>query len=701
MKVVTRPLAALAALFASLPAFAQSTEQQLPEVKVRAAAETATSPVQGYSAQRSATATKTDTPILETPQAITVVSREQMEDLGATSLTEALNYAAGVRSDAYGVDSRSDNITVRGGYPVEYRDGIRRQLTGFYTSTTRVEPYGLERIEVLRGPSAMLYGMGSTAGVVNQVSKRPLAETQREIGIQLGSWSRTQVQADLTGALSADRQWLYRVVALARSADTQVDYVPDDRLYLAPSLTWRPSAATSLTFQFLAQKDGSGSTSQFFPWEGTLLPNPNGQIPTNRFIGEPGLDRYDSERTELGWLFSHRFDERWSINQNTRFTNNEVDYFSVYGDSFSNPGTFLDPATGLLDRFAFFEQRKAKGLTADQFIEARLATGPVRHQVLLGLEYVQHKERSQSASENPIGYPFPPATVPPINAYAPVYGAYAMPALTANPDTEMSQTGVYLQDQMKIGQWIVVAGLRQDRVVNSLEGSADEVDSATTSRAGLMYLFNSGIAPYVSYSESFTPIAGTDFYNQRWTPMRGEQVEAGIKWQPAGKSLTATAAVYDLKETNRQAPDPNNPLNQIQVGQTKTSGAELELVGNVLPWLDLAAHYNYLNQDAQLEQMPEQQVAVWASGRLSAAALAGLRWGLGVRYFSSFKDGDAPETPDVTLFDAMLGYDIARWRLQLNGQNLADKIYVGTCLGRGDCWYGARRTFLLSARYQF
>jgi iron complex outermembrane recepter protein len=703
----TRLLAAFAVSFATQAALAQTAEQQLPEVKVRAAAETATSPVQGYSAQRSATATKTDTPLLETPQAVTVVTRDQIEDQGANTLQEALNYAAGVRSDAYGLDSRSDNISVRGGTPVEYRDGLRRQLTGYYTSTIPTEPYGLERIEVLRGPSAMLYGLGSTAGVVNLVSKRPLAESYREVGVQIGSFDRKQVQADLTGRLTADGEWLYRLVALARNADTQVDYVPNDREYFAPSLTWRPSAATSLTFQFLWQKDRSGSTSQFLPWEGTILPNPNGQVPTNRFIGEPALDRYDSNRTEVGWLFEHRLDERWTLHQSTRFTDNHVDYFSLYGDAFfTNPGHFADSATGLLNRFAFFEKRDANGFAADQFLEGRLTTGAIRHQVLLGLEYQQHKEHAMSASDNPPGYPFPPNNVPPINAYNPVYGTYTiLPELAALPNTRLNQTGIYLQDQMKIDRWIVVAGVRQDRVVNSLEGSSDQVDAESTMRAGLMHVFDGGLAPYMSYSESFTPIAGIDFFNQRYKPLRGEQVEAGVKWQPVGRRLTATAAVYELKEKNRQVTDPIHPNSFLQVGQSKTNGAELELVGRVLPWLDIAAHYNFLDQDPQLEQMPEHQASVWASGRLALSGLAGLRWGLGVRYFSSFKDGpadgDAPTVPAATLYDGMLGYDTGPWRFALNAQNLADKIYFSTCLARGDCWYGTRRNVILSARYQF
>ena len=216
----------------------------LPEVRVDANAEheTATTPVIGYRAKNAATATKTDTPLAETPQSVTVITRDQIVDQGATNLQDALTYAAGVRSDAYGLDARTDSFRVRGAYPDVYLDGLR-QAYGYYTSTTRTEPYTLERLEVLRGPSGMLFGSGTAAGIVNMVSKRPLQETQREVGVQLGSWNRRQLQADLTGPLTADGQWSYRLIAVAREADTQVDFVPDDRRLIAPSLTWRPSGA--------------------------------------------------------------------------------------------------------------------------------------------------------------------------------------------------------------------------------------------------------------------------------------------------------------------------------------------------------------------------------------------------------------------------------------------------------------------------
>ncbi|MBO7942169.1 TonB-dependent receptor plug domain-containing protein, partial [Streptomyces sp. S9] len=198
-------------------------------------------------------------------------------DQGALSVQEALGYAAGVRSDAYGLDSRGDWTLIRGSSPTEYLDGLRSSFN-YYTSSMRTDPYMLERIEVLRGPSSMLFGQGSTAGVINLVSKRPQAQAQREIGVQLGSFERRQVNADLTGPLTADGTWLYRIVGVYRDSETQVDQVNDDRRLIAPSLTWKPSEDTSLTFQLRWQRDRTGSTAQFFGWSGLLAPNPNGRV---------------------------------------------------------------------------------------------------------------------------------------------------------------------------------------------------------------------------------------------------------------------------------------------------------------------------------------------------------------------------------------------------------------------------------------
>lgn len=677
------------------------TQGTLPTVTVHGdgQAETATTPVIGYKARNAVTATKTDTPLVETPQSVTVVTRDQMVDQGATGVQEALNYAAGVRSDAYGLDARNDGVRIRGTYPEIYQDGLRRRFD-WYTSDTRVDPFTLERLEVLRGPSSMLFGQSTTGGVVNMVSKRPLAQRQGEVGVQLGSWGRKQVQADLTGPLTADGEWLYRLVAVGRNADTQVDHVPDDRALFAPTLTWQPSAATSLTLQALWQKDKSGSTAQFFPWEGVSLPNPNGRIPLDRFIGEPGFDRYDSERKSIGWLFEHRVNDRLTVRQNTRYSHNHVDYYSIYGDAFGGAVAWQgDPVNRrVLGRYVDVSETTAKMLVTDQHVEADVDTGAVRHKLLAGIDAARYTKDVKSFFDFPTYFG---GTAPSIDVYNPVYQGYTLPGpLTDAPQAGVRQTAFYLQDQMRLGNWIIVAGLRRDRATTTLEGSEDETTYATTRRLGVLYAFPSGWSPYLSYSESFQPqaprtVAGV---TQRLEPLRGEQFEAGLKYEPAGSRFSASAAVYTLNEKNIVL---DRGVSISQAGKTKNQGLELELKGRITPAFDIAAHYNYTDMDPTLEQLPKHQASVWGKYRFAIGGVTGFSAGAGVRYMDSFRDGPAPETPSVTLLDLMLAYETGPWRYALNINNATDKEYVGTCLSRGDCWYGSRRNVVATATYLF
>lgn len=677
-----------------------ATETRLPALTVEASAPepSPVGPDDGYRAPRSATATKTDAPLAETAQSISVVTRERIEDQGAVNLQDALNYAAGVRSDAYGLDSRTDSVRIRGAYPTDYLDGLRRQLSGFYTSNTRVDPYLLERIEVLRGPASMLYGQGTTGGLLNMISKRPLPETRREVGVQFGAFGRRQLHTDLTGALDDDATWMYRFVALGRDAETQVDRVDDDRLLLAPSLTWEPTAGTSVTFQALHQRDRSGSTAQFFPWEGTVGPNRNGHIPTDRFIGDPH-DRYDSERTEGGVLLSHRFGDALTLRHATRYSRNDVEYFSLYADAFSNPGdSYLDPGRRVLGRYGYFEDRRSRVWGSDTHLEYRLATGALQHQFLLGADYARHRSDAESAFDFPVGLG---GTVPDIDVFNPEYPPYTPPPLADEPRSTLRHVGIYAQDRLSWGPWILTAGIRRDRVHNALEGADTERNQATSTSASLMYRFDSGLAPYVAYNESFTPVSGTSLIGERFRPLEGEQVEVGFKFQPAGADLAFNAAFYELQEVNQLVPDPEKPLNTVQTGKIHNRGIEVELIGRLFDRVDLAAHYNYIDPDPAIEQLPHHQGAVWGSVPFTLAGIDGFRAGLGARHFSSYRDGAAPTTPSVTLFDGMLAWDRGPWRYALHGQNLADDTYVAACLGRGDCFYGARRSIHATVNYRF
>jgi iron complex outermembrane recepter protein len=558
---------------------------------------------------------------------------------------------------------------------------------------------------VLRGPSSVLYGDTSTAGLLNLVSKRPQAETHREIGIQYGSFDRKQIQTDMTGKLTEDGQWLYRFIGIFRDSNYQTDFVKDDRIVIAPSVTWRPTTATNWTLLGTYQKDTSGSSTAFLPIEGTLYPGPNGRIPVNRFVGAPGFDKYQTTSGSVSSLFEHAFNNAFTLRQNTRYTHTNGIYNTMYPEQYFNDGTnpnypFLDATRRTVARIVSARDTTKDALTSDTNAELKLQTGPVSHRLLAGLDYRRLDDRARSGAY---------VDTTPFDLYAPIYTGVAAPTLSAEPDSLQSQSGLYLQDQLRLGPWIAVLGVRQDWVTSDVQGSPVQNDKATTWRAGLMYELPFGMTPYVSYAQSFNPIFGSGVCATLCQPMRGEQVEVGFKYQPF-KGLVVNAALYDVTEKNRLASDPANPLYSIQTGEVRIQGAELEVLTSATRDLDIIGSYAYTDARVQsgdnagnhVETVPLHQASLWAKYRLDGLGLRGFTVGAGARYVGETWDGaEHFKTPDYTLFDAMLRYETGPWRWQINASNLADKQHVTTCLARGDCFYGAGRTILTSLTYKF
>ena len=666
-----------------------------------AAAETATGPVQGYVASRSGTGTKTDTPLRETPQSISVVTADRVIDQGATTVQEALRYVPGVFADAYGADSRGDYPRIRGQDPNIYLDGTRMVNTWNFNEW-RPEPYTLERIEVLRGPSSVLYGDTSTAGLLNLISKRPRAESASEIGVQYGSFNRKQVQLDSTGKLTKDGEWLYRFIGVFRDSNMQTDYVKDDRIVLAPSLTWRPTNDTSWTVLGTYQKDTTGSSTAFLPHEGTLFAGPNGLIPINRFASEPGWDRYRTETGAVSSLFEHRFNDALTVRQNMRYVHVEGIYHSLYPDVYSKPDNpFLDPGRRTVARYVSARDSVKDNFTSDTNAELKFATGAVQHKALFGIDYRGYRERASSGG----GY-----DATPFDLYAPVYTGVTSPDMSAEPDLRQRQLGLYAQDQLRLGPWLAVLGLRHDYVTSDTQGTSGEHYRATTGRAALMYELPFGVTPYVTYAQSFNPVFGSGVCATGvCTPQRGEMVELGFKYNPSpGNAING--AIFDTTERNRLASDPDNPLLSVQTGKVRIRGAELEVLARITPELDLIGAYTYLdarvesgdNAGKHVETVPDHQASLWAKYRLALFGLPGVTLGGGVRYIGASWDGtDTLRTPDYTLFDAMIRYDNGPWRLQVNASNLFDKRHLTTCVARGDCFLGVGRTVLGSVTYKF
>ncbi len=691
-------LGALAgALLLALPCFAQATQEadatDLDTVEVRA-------PI----ARSSDTATKTDTPIREIPQSISVVTSDQMRERAIHGVEEAVWFVAGAQGGGYGNDSRSDWLLVRGFTPARYLDGLAL-ADGSGTGITRIEPYALERVEVLKGPSSVSYGAMPPGGMVNYVSKRPTEEVLREIEAQVGSFGLRQAAADFGGPLGGDGTWRYRLTALARNSDDPVDYIFDDRYYFAPAVTWQPDAANALTVLASYQKAETMSGAGFLPAEGTLLPNPNGKIPLNRFTGEPGENGYDKTRSALGYEFRHDFDDDTRFQQSARYARTEVETGASVG-----PFGFTGDQRTLL-RYLFPTEERSDNLALDNNLQFAFDTGRARHVVLAGIDWRRGENDYASA------FSF---AAPPLDVFDPVYGGpVTRPDYTSRTVQTQSQLGAYVQDQVRLDRWVFTLGGRQDWVGTDTEdringGRAHQSDEKFSGRVGVNYLFDSGWAPYAGYSQSFQPTVGTDFDGNAFVPTTGEQVEVGLKFQPANGRLLATLSAYELRQQNTLVVDPNHTLFQIQQGEVRVRGAELEGRWNAGNGLSLFGAYAYIDSEVtettdplslgtEIPLQPRHAASLGADYTIAYGVLAGLGFGGGVRYTGEHF-GDAYnqwQTPSYTLFDAAVHYDAGRWRLQLNASNLTDKEYISVCNSAAWCYYGYPRMLTATARYRW
>ncbi|WP_313518256.1 TonB-dependent siderophore receptor [Pseudomonas sp.] len=671
----------------------------------------------GYVAKRSTTATKTDTPLIETPQSISVVTRKQMDEQNVQNVGDALRYTAGVNAEANGVDTRRDTIAIRGFDATTsggiYRDGLRQY--SFSNQSRQVgETYGLEQVEVLRGPSSILYGQGAPAGIVNLVSKRPTETPLHEIKALYGSNDRAQLGADFGGTLDDQGEWLYRLTGLLRDSDTQVDYAKDDRQFIAPALTWKPSEQTSLTLLSYFQKDRNVMGYYALPRVGTLTGSTHGHLPTDLYVGDPDFDKYDVEQWSIGYQFEQQLDDIWTFRQNTRYSRSYQDQRDIYQWG-------LDDDERTLSRYAFIGHETVKNAMLDNQLQANWSHGAFEHTSLLGIDY-QRARTDQLAGAD--------FSTPPLDAYDPVYHQ----SFPFNPeyDTDQTQTlkqaGLYLQDQLKFDDhWVFNLGGRKDwtrkETADHLSGSnATQRDHAFTWRTGLLYLADNGLAPYASYSESFLPvISSRSRTGSAFEPETGQQYEVGVKYQPRQSNSFVTVSLFDLTRQNVTTADPQDNRFSLQTGEQRSRGVELEAKASLSASLDLIGNYSYSDVEItksndgdkgnRPNSTPRTLASLWAQYAVHNGSLAGLGFGAGVRYVGN-SYGDNENTisiPSYTLFDATVSYELAKLapslrgvQIALNASNLTDETYVSQCGYTGDsCKYGYRRTLAGSVTYNW
>lgn len=664
-------------------------------------------------------ATKSDTPVVETPRSVSIETLSDILDRGGLDLSDAYLYSAGVIGDTYGISTRVDSVQVRGLRAPEYRDSLQA-LFGSYNNT-RSDIYTLEQVEILRGPSAVLYGQGSPGGIVNVVSKTPQDAFAGEIVGEIGNDDRYQLAADFTGPLDAAGSWLYRAVGVWRDTGSQIDHVGENAVTLAPSLTFAPGPDTRLTALLTYQDIEAAAASQFLPIYGTLLPGPDGRrMDPDVFTGEPGFDRYDTRSTSLTLLAEHRVNRHLQLEATLRRTEGEADYRQAWiafigGDRhIYNPDGSLY-RDGYMPRTFYASDASSEQTAADFRARLEFDTGAFSHKILGGLQYQDVTTDNDSAYLFALGLDFatglPDSTYGDafwFNPYEPVYGAY--PAddivdafMSDAPESNTQSTGLYLHDQVEYGNWIATAGLRSDRVETDT-GSATQDDDKISTSLALMYRFDIGLNPYISYAESFEPVIGTLFDGSAYQPQEGRQYEVGVKFQPPGSRSLITLSWFDIEQSNLLTADPDHPGFQIQTGLVEITGVELETVWywNALSLEMNASQLETETSDGfQLAAIPEFQASAWLGWR-PTGAWSGFRAGAGVRHVGESQNGaDSLETPSYTLVDAMIGYEIDAWSLGLHASNLFDERYFAACLARGDCFVGENRSVVARLARRF
>lgn len=705
--------------------------------------ESSVGPDFSYLGQQSKTATKTDLAINETPRAVSVVTREQMDDRASISISDALQYTPSIQTNYYGEDNKQDWFVIRGFQQAGaglYQDGTRLYSAGFYS--WQIDPFALERVEILRGPASVLYGQNPPGGLINVVSKRPQFDGgSGQVNLEYGSYDRLQLSADVNTEINEDVA--FRVVGLIRQNGTRVNDVEAERFMIAPSLTWKVSDATNVTFLTSYQKDDSDPYLQFLPMEGTLTENPNGKISDELAIGNPNWETFEREQLSLGYEFDHAFNDSLTFGQSTRYSRMDINlkqiYALYYAEDTPTLGPLLDP-TGARDtvmRGASTEQGTSDAFNIDNRLVYTFKTGAIEHTLLTGLDYQQIEIDSNDYASDPLvadGNNMLPVPFmgfvpnPTFNVFNPTYTDNIMlidsNTLQEVTDADLQNTviknrqfGFYMQDQLRIANdWIVQIGARYDDTSNkqSNQTTGNEIEAKYeewTTNLGLAYVSKSGFTPYLSFAQSFEPIIKTTVANQAAEPERGESYEAGVKYEPRSFDGYFNVAAYQVTKEN--VVDVVTGANEItQIGEVRNQGVEFEAVANVTESLTLIGNLSFIDSEItkdqnqakvgkQPAQVADTLASAWANYRFFGGTLDGLSIGGGVRYTGDTY-GDSFEqnkVPSYTLYDATISYRFEDYKFQVAAKNLFDEEYVATC--NYYCFYGDRRNVIASLSYDW
>ncbi|HFW7095330.1 TPA: ferrichrome porin FhuA [Escherichia coli] len=698
--------------------------------------ESAWGPAATIAARQSATGTKTDTPIQKVPQSISVVTAEEMALHQPKSVKEALSYTPGVAVGTRGASNTYDYLIIRG-FAADgqsqnnYLNGLKMQ--GNFYNDAVIDPYMLERAEIMRGPVSVLYGKSSPGGLLNMVSKRPTTEPLKEVQFKAGTDSLFQTGFDFSDALDDDGVYSYRLTGLARSANAQQKGAEEQRYAIAPAFTWRPNDKTNFTFLSYFQNEPETGYYGWLPKEGTVEPLPNGKrLPTDFNEGAKN-NTYSRNEKMIGYSFDHEFNDTFTVRQNLRFAQNKVSQKSVYGYGMcSDPLYSSNPSSSpcanvpqsqwghTLTRQYVIDNEKLENFSVDTQLQSKFATGSVDHTLLTGVDFM----RMRNDIDSWFGYAgsVAPSDIYNLDRSDFDFGAHPNPSGPYRVLLKQKQTGLYVQDQAQWDKVLVTLGGRYDWADQSsfnrdYGNKSERDDKEFTWRGGVNYLFDNGVTPYFSYSESFEPASQTDANGDLFAPSKGKQYEVGVKYVPEDRPIVVTGALYQLTKTNNLMADPNGSLFSVEGGEIRARGVELEAKAALSASVNLVGSYTYTDAEYTTDtnykgntpaQVPKHMASLWADYTFFDGPLSGLTLGTGGRYTGS-SNGDPANSFKVgsyTVVDALVRYDLARVgmagsNVALHVNNLFDREYVASCFNTYGCFWGAERQVVATATFRF
>ncbi|HDJ8330881.1 TPA: ferrichrome porin FhuA [Escherichia coli] len=698
--------------------------------------ESAWGPAATIAARQSATGTKTDTPIQKVPQSISVVTAEEMALHQPKSVKEALSYTPGVAVGTRGASNTYDYLIIRG-FAADgqsqnnYLNGLKMQ--GNFYNDAVIDPYMLERAEIMRGPVSVLYGKSSPGGLLNMVSKRPTTEPLKEVQFKAGTDSLFQTGFDFSDALDDDGVYSYRLTGLARSANAQQKGSEEQRYAIAPAFTWRPDDKTNFTFLSYFQNEPETGYYGWLPKEGTVEPLPNGKrLPTDFNEGAKN-NTYSRNEKMIGYSFDHEFNDTFTVRQNLRFAQNKVSQKSVYGYGMcSDPLYSSNPSSSpcanvpqsqwghTLTRQYVIDNEMLENFSVDTQLQSKFATGSVDHTLLTGVDFM----RMRNDIDSWFGYAgsVAPSDIYNLDRSDFDFGAHPNPSGPYRVLLKQKQTGLYVQDQAQWDKVLVTLGGRYDWADQSsfnrdYGNKSERDDKEFTLRGGVNYLFDNGVTPYFSYSESFEPASQTDANGDLFAPSKGKQYEVGVKYVPEDRPIVVTGALYQLTKTNNLMADPNGSLFSVEGGEIRARGVELEAKAALSASVNLVGSYTYTDAEYTTDtnykgntpaQVPKHMASLWADYTFFDGPLSGLTLGTGGRYTgSSYGDpANSFKVGSYTVVDALVRYDLARVgmagsNVALHVNNLFDREYVASCFNTYGCFWGAERQVVATATFRF